>query len=106
MTSQSGITPSGPFAPRAASATSKAKAVIASNLPFGSGGFDASSSQAHPPHVSPLSRPGTGPGIRPVIREPTGWKDRRQTAPAFLLPFGHRHSLLGRPVPATEFRLP
>jgi hypothetical protein len=26
--------------------------------------------------------------------------------PAFLLPFGYRHSLLGRPVPATEFRFP
>ena len=25
---------------------------------------------------------------------------------AFLLPFGYRHSLLGRPVPATGFRLP
>jgi hypothetical protein len=42
-----------------------------SNLSFGSGGFDASSSQTHPPHVSLLSQPGTRPGIQPVIRKTT-----------------------------------
>jgi hypothetical protein len=41
IVSQSRGLSSGPFAPRAAIATSKAKAVIASNLPFGSGGFGA-----------------------------------------------------------------
>jgi hypothetical protein len=43
--------------------------VIASNLPFGSGGLDRIASPAHLPHVSTLSRPGTRPGIRPVIRD-------------------------------------
>src|SRR6266511_5182332 len=35
-----------------------------------------SRSKAHPPHVSLLSQPDTRPGIRPVIRDSTGWKDR------------------------------
>src|SRR6266849_8314743 len=39
------------------------------NLSFGSGGSDSSSSKAHLPHVSTLSRPGTRPAIRPVIRD-------------------------------------
>src|SRR6266545_2601878 len=47
-------------------------------------------SKAHPPHVSLLSQPGTRPGIRPVIREPTGEKDRCVTCSrlpaAFRLP--------------------
>jgi hypothetical protein len=38
-------------------------------LSFGSGGSDCSSSQAHLPHVSLLSQPGTRPGIRPVIQD-------------------------------------
>src|SRR6266498_5348105 len=38
-------------------------------------------SKAYPPHVSLLSQPGTRPGIRPVIRNPTGWRDRRQRIP-------------------------
>jgi len=67
--SHAGGASSGPFTPRAAIETSKAKAVIASNLSFGSGGSGAFSSKAHPPHVSLLSQPGTRPGIRPVIRQ-------------------------------------
>ena len=39
-----------------------------SNLSFGSGESGCSSSKAHLPHVSLLSQPGTGPGIRPVIQ--------------------------------------
>jgi hypothetical protein len=81
IVSQSRGLSSGPFAPRAAIATSKAKAVIASNLPFGSGGYGAFSSKTHPPQVSLLSQPGTRPGIRPVIREPTDWKNRRLMVP-------------------------
>ena len=57
-----------------------------SNLPFGSGGCDRSSSKAHPVHVSTLSGPGTSSRIRPVIRD-----DRRRTrssCPGFLAPFG------------------
>ena len=68
-----------------------------SNLSFGSGGFDCSSSKAHLPHVGLLSQPGTRPGIRPVIR---GDRRRgRSSSRVFLSPFGHRHSLLGHPVP-------
>ena len=37
--------------------------------------------------------------------ESIGLEDRHH-APAFPLPFGHRHSLLGRPVPATESSSP
>ena len=50
-----------------------------------------------PAHVSAPSRPGTRPGIRPVIQ---GFRRRsRARRHAFLLPFGHRHSLFGHPVP-------
>src|SRR6266487_1145993 len=105
IVSQSRGLSSGPFAPRAAIALSKAKAVIASNLPFGSVVPARCRSKAHPPHVSLLSQPGTRPGIRPVIRAASGWRTGL-TAPAFPLSFDHRHSLLGRPVPATGCRLP
>ena len=87
---------SGPFTPRRAIATANACAVM-SNLSFGSGGLDCSSSKAHLPHVSLLSQPGTRPGIRPVMR---GDRRRgRSSSRVFLSPFGHRHSLLGHPVP-------
>jgi len=76
-----------------------------SNLSFGSGGSGASSSEAHPPHVSLLSQPGTRPGIRPVIRRrPVGGPV--VDAAVFLSPFSYRHSLLGRPVPVTELNSP
>jgi hypothetical protein len=77
MVSQSGMAArsrgrsSGPFTPRAATATAgvdQLYPVIASNLPFGSSGVGRLSSKAHLPHVSALSGPGTQPGIRPVIR--------------------------------------
>jgi hypothetical protein len=45
-----------------------------------------------------------GPGIRPVIRKPPAEDWSR--GPAFLSPFGHRRSLLGRPVPARDLGLP
>ena len=51
------------------------------------------SPQAHLTHVSSLS--GRAPArIRPVMREPAGGGSR-SCGPGFLLPFGHRHSLLG-----------
>ena len=80
-------TSSGPFTK--AAAISNAHVLPASTLPFGSG----RSSKAHLPHVSALSRPGTRPGIRPVIRAPSGRRPG-PAGPGFLLPFGHRHSLL------------
>ena len=70
-------------------------------MPFGSGGSGSSPAKAHLPHVSTLSRPGTGPGIRPVIRDSQRRAGHRY--PAFLPPFGHRHSLLGHPVPPGNY---
>jgi hypothetical protein len=67
-----------------------------SNLSFSAGTRVALSSQAHLPHVSTLSGPGTKPGIRPVIRETSGGGAGVNWS-AFLLPFGRRHSLLGHP---------
>ena len=57
-----------------------------------------------PDRVSPLSRPGTRPGIRPVIRDDQ--LEELAIRRGFLLPFGHRHSLLGHPIPAEEFGSP
>jgi hypothetical protein len=57
------------------------------------------SSKGHPAHVSSLSGPGTRPGMRPVIRRPPAG-GTGLIASVFLLPFGRRRSLLGRPVPA------
>lgn len=56
-------------------------------MSLGSGISGAQSAKAHPPHVSLLSQPGTGPGIRPVIRRAPGWRTGAD-APAFLRPFG------------------
>jgi hypothetical protein len=47
-----------------------------------------------PAHVSTLSRPAPA-GIRPVIRD--GQRRSQPPCPAFLPPFGCRHSLLGHP---------
>ena len=92
MASQSG-TSSGPFT------------VSVSNLPFGSAAQSASAFKGSPAHVSALSGPATRAGIRPVIpRAPGGGAGN--TALGFLPPFGHRHPLLGHPVPAREFRPP
>ena len=65
----------------------------ASNLSFGSGVVVIVSSQAHLTHVSALSGRASGP-------YPASYPDRparraASTRPGFLLPFGHRHSLLG-----------
>lgn len=50
-----------------------------------------------PAHVSALSGPATRAAIRPVIRG--GRRRGRPCRRGFLSPFGHRHSLLGHPVP-------
>jgi hypothetical protein len=93
MASHSKVTSSVPFT------------VMVSNLSLGSGVSSASPAKAHPPHVSLLSQPGTRPGIRPVMRRAPGWRTGT-SAPAFPLPSGCRHWLLGRPVPARESRFP
>jgi hypothetical protein len=43
-------------------------------------------------------------GIRPVVRD--DWRRGQASRPGFPLPFGHRHSLLGHPIPAEGFRPP
>gem|GEM_PF-7082243 len=91
--SQCGVASPGPFA----------ATVTASNLPFGSGAIPSCSSQAHLTASAPF-RVRAQTRIRPVIRGrqlevPTRY-------PAFPLPFGYRHSLLGHPIPARELRLP
>ena len=57
-----------------------------------------------PDRVSALSRPGIRPGIRPVIHD-RQLEDRHHRR-GFPLPFGHRHSLLGHPVPAGDLSPP
>ena len=72
------------------------------NLPFGSGDHDRIASPAHPPHVSALSRPGTRPGIRPVMPRPR--RSTGQDGAGFPLPFGCRPWLLEASCPARGFR--
>ena len=57
------------------------------------------------PRQRPFRGPGTRPGIQPVIqqRRPGG---AIQGCAGFLSAFARRHSLLGHPVPAREFRSP
>src|SRR6266511_3713528 len=94
IVSQSRFSSSGPFT------------ITVSNLPFGSGGFGASSFKGSPATRQPAFAAGH------QARYPASYpKPHRLERPAtngfgFLLPFGHRRSLLGRPVPATGFRLP
>jgi hypothetical protein len=78
--------------------------IAASNLSSGSGASVIFFSTGSPDRVSALSRPGTRPGIRPVIRhnrleEPTIGR-------GFPSPFGRRRSLLGHPVPAEDLGPP
>ena len=73
--------------------------IIQKNLGcFGDGGAVVTNrDQIDRPHVSALSRPGTRPGIRPVMPRPR--RSTVQDGAGFLLPFGRRPSLLGHPVP-------
>jgi len=66
-------------------------------LPLGSGGHNLLVFNGSPAHVSALSRPGTRPGIRPVIHG--GWRRDQPCCRAFPLPFGRRPLLAGHPVP-------
>ena len=56
-----------------------------------------------PDHVSTLSGPGTCPYPASYPGRPA---KARLSRPGFPLPFGHRHSLPGHPVPARELGLP
>ncbi len=69
--------------------------------PFGSPGPSASVFKGSPAHVSSLSGPAT------AGRYPAGYatSDRRRADPSaagFPSPFGHRHPLLGHPVPPRD----
>ena len=67
-----------------------------------------SPSKAHLPTSAPLRvRPTGDPRVRyPASYAPAAtWRDGH-IASGFLLPFGHRHLLLGHPVPAKEFSSP
>ena len=92
---QSSDTSSGPLT---------ATLVAASSLSSGSGITDFFLFTDSPDRVSPLSRPGT------LARYPAGYPPRSAggliNRDGFPLPFGHRHSLLGHPVPAGELGSP
>jgi len=60
----------------------------------------SSSLSGSPDRVSTLSRPGTKPGVRPVMHDHR-LEDRHHRR-GFPLSFGHRHSLFGHPAPAGE----
>src|SRR6266540_609619 len=94
IASQSRSSSSGPFT------------VTVSNLPLGSGGSGAFSFKGSPATRQPAFArwhqaryPASYPSPHRLERPATNGF-------GFLLPFGHRRSLLGRPVPATGFRLP
>ena len=57
----------------------------------------ASAFKGSPAHVSALSGPAAWTGIRPVPRD--GRLEQRPSLSRVPLPFGHRHPLLGHPVP-------
>ena len=70
-------------------------------MSFGSGGSGSSSAKAHLPHVSTLSRPGTSPVSGQLYETASG--GLAIVVSLFPLPFGHRHSLLGHPVPPGDW---
>jgi hypothetical protein len=95
---------SGPFTPRAAIATSKAKAVIASNLSFGSRGSGCSSSKAHLPTSARFRSQAHGP-VSGRLSRTTAWSSSHH------VPVSRRLSatgirFLGHPVPARELGSP
>jgi hypothetical protein len=79
-------------------ASSSGPFAMASNLPFGSGVHQLRVFTGSPGHVSTLSGPGSRP--YPAGYRWTGGGGAAHHVPRFPLPFGHRHSLLGHPVPA------
>jgi hypothetical protein len=97
MAYQSRVASSGPF-------TSRPRPSRRPTCPSVSGLRSSSSPQAHLTASARFRVRAPGPGIRPVIRhdrleEPT-------TRRGFPSPFGHRHPLLGHPVPAEELGPP
>ena len=77
-----------------------------SNLSFGTGGSDHIIFKGSPAHVgAPFEARAPDPvsGQLSVTRPPGG---AAIAGPGFLSAFAHRHSLLGHPVPARDFRSP
>src|SRR4029453_11487310 len=77
-----------------------------SNLPFGTGGSDRFIFKGSPAHVgTPFEARAPDPvsGQLSVTRPPGG---AVISGSGFLSAFAHRHSLLGHPVPARDFRSP
>jgi hypothetical protein len=104
MASQSRASPSGPFTfrvPVATGGVEKECPVMCPTCPSVPEVTCVSPSKAHLPTSAPLSGPAHRSGIRPVIhRRPLGGGGH--IARGFLSPFGHRHLLLGHPVPAGD----
>jgi hypothetical protein len=94
IASQSRPSSSGPFT------------VTVSNLPFGSGGSGTFSFKGSPATRQPAFAAGHQARYPASYTRPHRLEGPATDGSAFLLPFGYRHSLLGRPVPATGFRLP
>ena len=95
-----GDSSSGPFT----TARPAACAVACPTCPSVPGSISIASSQAHLATSAPF-RVRAHARIRPVIRGTAGGGAAHHV-PRFPLPFGHRHSLLGHPVPAGEIGLP
>jgi hypothetical protein len=107
MASQSRVSSSGPFTVRVSAATSRVASawpVMCPTCPSVPATACQGSSPAHLPTSAPFRVPAR---VRyPVSYPPApGWRSQT-TANGFLSPFGHRHSLLGHPLPAREFRSP
>src|SRR5918997_3029877 len=84
----------GPFTTNTPDAvTATTSVVIVSNLPFGSLATGKDRQRLTRSTSAPLSGPGISPGIRPVIRDRP--LEEQHYGPGFLLPFSHRHSLVG-----------
>jgi hypothetical protein len=67
--------------------------------------IDVDSSRGHPAHVSSLSGPGTGPGMRPVIRVRPYLEGPVMSTPLSCCLSAAAICFLSRPVPATDSAL-
>jgi hypothetical protein len=89
------VSSAGPFA---------ATIVVASNLSVGAGVIIIFAFWAHLTASAPFRAGPPGP-VSGQLSETTRWRGG-PSRPGFLPPFGYRHSLLGHPIPAGEFRPP
>src|SRR4051812_46164318 len=104
MASQLRRASSGPFTPRSAIATAKAKAVICAQLTLRFRRFGIEASKAHLVHVSTLAGPGSHPYPASYPKGPT-----EESAIAFRFPAAFRRTgirFLDHLVPTGELGLP